>query len=330
MSLTVAGKTVGPIGFGMIGLNNPAKGITTEEAIPILKAALEAGSNFWNGGRIYGTEDYNSLHLLKAYFSKYPEDVEKVCVSIKACFSTATATAEARAEQVRENIEHCLAVADGKFRIDVFQAARLDPDVPVEETIGAIAEYVEAGKIGGVGITECSAASLKKAAAVTEIAAAELELSLFTTGILHNGLAEACREYSIPIIAYSPLSRGFLTGQIQRYEDMAENDMRRRMPRFFPENFDQNMKLVEEVEEVAKRKGCTAGQVAIAWVAKQSKSIGTPVMPIPGASAISRLNENLKIVELTDDELAEINTVLKKAEVKGDRYPAAFMKFLEV
>ncbi|KAK3049581.1 hypothetical protein LTR09_009249 [Extremus antarcticus] len=330
MAITIAGKPVGPIGFGMIGLNNPAKGISTEDAIIVLKAALEAGSNFWNGGRNYGTEDYNSLHLLKAYFTKYPEDIDKVCVSIKACFDVATATAQATAAEVRANIDHCLEVIDGKFRIDVFQAARLDPNVPVEETIAAIAEYVKAEKIGGVGISECSADSLRKATSVTTIVAAELELSLFTNSILQNGTAEVCKEYGIPIIAYSPLSRGFLTGQIRRYEDMEESDFRRRLPRFFPENFDQNLGLVKEIEEVATRKGCTPGQVAIAWVAEQSKSVGTAVMPIPGASAISRLNENLKLIDLTDEELREINEMLEKAEVKGDRYPAMFQKYLEV
>lgn len=327
---TITSKPIGPIGFGMISLMNPTKAISTPSAIAVLKAALEAGSNFWNAGTHYGTPSWNSLHLLKEYFETYPDDKEKVVVCVKGGFDRAKGAPNASAAGIRESIEECLAIIGGLYRIDVFEPARLDPDVPVEETIGAVAEYVAAGKVGGVGISECSAKSLRRAVAVTPIAMVEMELSLFETGVLHDGVAEVCREFGIPIVAYSPLGRGFLTGQLRKFEDMAEDDFRRHMPRFSSESFANNMKLVEDVEKLAKRKGCTAGQVALAWVAEQSSTIGAPVIPIPGTCSISRLEQNVILVSLSDEEMREINRVLEKSEVKGKRYPPGHTKYLNV
>jgi pyridoxine 4-dehydrogenase len=330
MTITIAGKQVGAIGFGMLNLTNPAKGISTEDAIAVLKAALNEGANLWNASQHYGVEDYNSLHLLKAYFTKYPEDVEKVVIMVKGCYDLATRASTVTPEGVRKSIDRCLEIADGKFRIDIFEPGRLDRNVPVEDTFGAITEYVDAGKIGSAGITECSAASIRKAASITPIAAAELELSLFETHILENGAAGACKELNIPIAAFCPLSRGFLTGTVRKYEDLGEKDFRRMLPRFSPENFSINMKLVQDVEEMAARKGCTSGQIAIAWVSQQSQQVGTSIIPIPGASSFSHLHENLTLVKLTDDELRHIDGALAKTEIKGGRYPAAFTDQLEI
>ena len=331
MSLTIADRPVGPIGFGMGGLTSHLKQppIQTQDAIDTLKAALDAGANCWNAGTNYGTPEYNSLHLLNAYFTKYPEDADKVVVSVKSCFEFGTGI-HVDAQSVRDSIEHCLKVIDGKCRIDVFQAARLDPNVPVEETVGAIAEYLKAGKIGGVGLSECSVESIKQAVAVTPIAAVEVEVSMFETGIFRNGIAEACKKNSIPIVAYSPLNRGFLSGQIRRQEDLPEKDFRHMMPRWQADAFDHNFKLVEEAEKVAKQKGCSSVQVALAWVVAQTESVGVPVIPIPGASSISRLRENMESVMLSDEELKGIDEVLEKTEVKGGRAPAQFTKYLEV
>ncbi|KAK4550490.1 hypothetical protein LTR36_000069 [Oleoguttula mirabilis] len=330
MTATIAGKAVGAIGFGMISLLNPAKPVTTEDAIATLKAALHAGANFWNAGEHYGTPEYNSLHLLNAYFTKYPDDAEKVVVSVKGCFSFKERKPANDAKGVRASIENCLSILDGKCRIDLFQASRGDPDVPIEVTVGAMAEHVKAGKIGSIGLSECSAATIRKAVTVHQIAAVEVELSLFETSVMSNGVAEACKEFGIPIVAYSPLSRGFLTGQLRKYEDMPEKDFRRMFPRFQSDVFDENLKLVEEVEAVSTKKGCSTVQVAIAWVSAQSKTAGVPVIPIPGAGAVSRVEENMKRIELSDVELDEINEVLERVEVKGARYPAAFSRFESV
>nr|POE53439.1 pyridoxal reductase [Quercus suber] len=326
MSLTIAGKAIGPIGFGTIGLMRQDQTTSMET----MKAALEAGASFWDVGTNYGTPEHNSLHLLNAYFTKYPEDVKRVFISVKGAFDVSTFRATADAASVRQSIETSLAILDSKCQIDLFQAARFDSKIPVEETIGAIAEFVRAGKVGSIGISECSASTVRRAAAVHPIAACEVELSLFATDILQNGVADACKECGIPIVAYSPLSRGFLTGQIRKYEDLAENDFRRNFPRFSPENFENNMKLVDEVEQIARAKGCTMPQVAIAWVAAQSSRLGVPVVPIPGAAAVKRVQENMTRVDLTEAEVQEIGEVLKRCEVKGTRVPAKFAYMLEV
>ena len=329
MSFTIAGKPVGQIGIGMMGFLWPGKEKPTDEAVETLKVALELGANFWNAGPHYGTPERNSLHLLNAYFTKYPGDADRVVISVKGCFDFAKG-ATTDAAGVKTSIEQCLAILEGKCRIDVFEPARLNPDIPVEETVGAIAEFVKVGKIGGVGLSECSASSIRKASAVTSIAAVEVELSLFATDILSNGVADACKEHEVAIVAYSPLSRGFLTGQLRKYEDLPENDLRKMYPRYQKDSFDENIKLVEEIEKVAAKKGCTIIEAAIAWVSAQSAVVGTPVIPIPSASSIPHAEENLKRVQLTDEELREINKVLARTEVKGSRIPPRFAHMMEV
>lgn len=261
----IANKPVGPIGYGMMGLTAPWKTHTTDDAVELLHAALAQGANFWNAGLIYGSPEYNSCHLLNAYFTKYPEDAAKVCISIKGCFSMPGGKVDCSTAGVKKSVDEALRVLDGKCKIDVFQPARVDPDTPIEETVEAIAEYVRAGKVGGVGLSECSATTIRKAAKVHPIAAAEKELSMFDDDIFHNGVADACAEFGVPIVAYSPLGRGFLTGAIKSLDDLPETDFRRMMyPRFAKENFDANVKLVNEVERMAQTKGCTTAQVAIA------------------------------------------------------------------
>jgi pyridoxine 4-dehydrogenase len=200
----------------------------------------------------------------------------------------------------------------------------------VEVTVSAIYKYVESGKIGSVGISECSAATFRKAADTCPIGAVELELSLFETNPLKNGVAEICKEHGIPLVAYSPLGKGFLTGQLRKYEDLPQDDARRMWPRFQPEVFDDNLKLVDEVAKISKKRGCTNAQVAIAWVSAQSKRVGAPVIPIPGATAVSRVDENMKRIELAEEEVKELDDIVERIEIKGDRYPAMFQKYTEV
>ena len=332
MTFTIAGKTItSAIGFGMGGLTAFGK-MATEDAIPVLKAALDNGANFWDAGENYGSPESNSLHLLNAYFTKYPEDAGKVCISVKSSFDMKQARTLADAASIRESVQRCLRALDGKCRIDIWQAARLDADVPVEETVGAIAEFVEAGKIGGVGLSECSASSIRKASAITHVAAVEVEVSLFETSIFSNGVADACKEFGIPIVAYSPLSRGMLTGQYRKYEDIPDDDFRKvfKFPRWIPEAFDENLKLVHEVERIAEKKGCTSFQVALAWVAAQSDVTGVPVLPIPGTTSIAKLEQNMKVVTMTKDEMQEFQEVLDRIEVKGSRYPDRFAHTLNI
>ena len=180
-----------------------------------MKAALAAGANAWNGGEIYGHDDYNSLHLLNAYFTQYPEDANKVVLSIKGGFNPGGLARPNNApngtpENVRRSIDACLKVLDGKKFLDLFECARLDPNVPIETTLEAMNEYVKAGKIGGVSLSEVNAATIRRAAKVVKVAAVEVEFSLWATDILTNDIASTCAELDIPIFAYSPIGRGFL------------------------------------------------------------------------------------------------------------------------
>lgn len=332
MSFKIANKTItSPIGFGMGSLTAHGN-VSTEDAIAVLKAALNHGANFWNAGENYGTPEYNSLHLLNAYFTKYPEDASKVCISVKSGFDFKQRKSLCDAKSVKEIIELHLKILDGKCKIDVWETSRLDREVPVEETVGAIAEFVKTGKIGGVGLTECSANSIRKASAVTTVAAVEVEVSLFETGIYDNGVANACKEFGIPIVAYSPLNRGMLTGKYRKYEDLPDDDFRKvyKFPRWMPEVFDENMKLVHEVEKIAESKDCTSFQVALAWVAAQSETIGLPVIPIPGTTSIDRLAKNMTVVNLTKDELQQLQEVLDRIEVKGGRVPESLAHLLSI
>ena len=294
-----------------------------------MKAALERGANFWNGAEFYGPPTANSLQLLNHYFTTYPEDSKKVILSIKGAFSAAAGPDNSPAN-IQKSVDNCLKILDGKAFLDIFLPGRIDPQVPVEETVGALAEYVKAGKIGGYGLSECSAETIRRAHAVYPVSAVEIELSLFATNILSNGVAQTCSELKIPIIAYSPLSRGFLTGQINKLEDLPDDDSRRRFPRFHPDVFDLNIKLVKEIEQLAKKTGYTMPQVAIAWVTAQTKKTNNPVIPIPGCTTVARVEENLTQISLDEQDLDELSQMVEKMTVHGSRYPEPYQKYMDL
>jgi len=221
-----------------------------------MHAAITTGCNIFNGGETYGTPEYNSLTLLKAYYEKYPEDVGKVVVNIKSG-TKGTFGLDGSAEYAKESVDRCLKLLGDRGKIDIFEYARRDTSVPLTVTLGALAECVEEGKIGGVALSEVNANTIREAAKITKIVAVETELSIFSTGPLTNGICAACAELGIQIHAYSPLGRGMLTGRIKSPDDIHEGDNRKMLPRFSPENFAINLKLVEEVEKIAAKKGCT-------------------------------------------------------------------------
>ena len=262
----------------------------------------------------YGTPDANSLHLLRHYFTLYPADASRVVLSIKGCYHPQSGP-DGNPEGVRASVSSALAVLPPSIKtIDIFEPARVDPKVPIEVTVGALADHVREGKIGGIGLSEASAATIRRAHAVHPIAAVEIELSLFTPDPLHNGIMETCAELGIPVAAYSPVSRGWLTGGIRSLADMPETDFRRQLPRFKPENFGQNLKLVDAVAEIAKRKGVTLAQVAIGWVCGQG------AVPIPGSTKEGRVVQNCRPAELTQEEMREIQGLLDEIPIVGERY----------
>lgn len=325
----ILGQEIGSTGYGLMGLTwrpNPAP---EEQAFAAMRASLATGCNFWNVGEFYGTTEYNSLHLLNHYFTKYPEDAEKVVLSVKGGINSKFQP-DGTPEGIRRSVGNCMRLLGGKKKIDIFECARVDRNTPIEVTMKALEEEVKAGNIGGVGLSEVSAATIRKAAKVTKIIAVEAELSLWCLDILENGITKACAELDIPIVAYSPIGRGMLTGQLKSHKDIPEGDFRRSVPRFSEENFDTNLKLVRELEKFAKEKGCTAAQLAISWVKTLSKKDGNPeIFPIPGATTVARVEENARDFPLSSTELADIDKILKSFEIKGDRYAAEAMKFTE-
>jgi len=318
------GKDIGSTGYGLMSLTWRPNPQPIEESLKAMKTAIEVGNVFWNGGEFYGTPEYNSLHLLNKYFTKYPEDASKVVLSIKGAVKDMHP--DGSPEGIKRSVENCLKLLDGKKSIDIFEPARVDKNTPIETTLKALEEYVKAGKIGGISLSEVSAATIHRAVKVTKIVAVEVELSLWSLDILNNGVAAACAEHNIPVVAYSPIGRGMLTGEIQKLDDIQDRFFLTTIPKFQPGNFEKNLELVRKLQEFASKKGCTPAQLAISWVRHLSKKNGNPeIIPIPGTTTPERIRENAKDVGLTSSESEAIDSILKSFTVQGGRYggPAA-------
>lgn len=174
-----------------------------------MKAAVDNGLTMWNGGEFYGTPEYNSMTIIKAYFTKYPEDAEKVVLVMKGGINFEARKPDGSPEGIRRSLDNILKQIGGVKKVDVFNCARRDPEYPLSVTFGVIQkEYIDTGKIGAIALSECGVDTINEAAAVTKIAAAEIELSMFSPDVLNNGIAAACKKHDIPIIAYSPIGKG--------------------------------------------------------------------------------------------------------------------------
>ncbi|KAF2264572.1 Aldo/keto reductase [Lojkania enalia] len=319
-------KEVGQVGYGLMGLTWRANPPSQEESFNAMRTAIAKGAYFWNGGELYGSPERNSLHLLKEYFTKYPEDAEKVVISIKGGLVPGGMNPDGTQKNVQRSIDECLKVLDGKKYLDLFECARVDPNVSIEDTVSYIAEYVKAGKLGGISLSEVGANTIRRAAKVHKILAVEVEFSLWCTDILENGVAQACAELDIPIVAYSPLGRGFLSGQFQKYEDIPKDSYLRFFPRFQPDVFDENIKLLHEVEKIGLEKGATPAQVALGWILAHDRKPGMPqIIPIPGAITSARIEENMKPVTLTEEDMTALDGILKRFVPVGERYHAGGM-----
>ncbi|KAG0646572.1 Pyridoxal reductase [Hyphodiscus hymeniophilus] len=321
---TILGREIGSIGFGLMGFTWRANPVPHSEAIKTMKCALEAGANMWNAGTFYGPPTANSIHLLQAYFTQYPSDAPKVLLSVKGGMNVAKHSADSSKANLTRDVDDALKILGGLKSIDIFQCGRVDPEIPIEETMEVMKGFVKEGKIGGIGLSEVGAKTIRRAAKIHPIAAVEVEFSLFSPDILENDVAATCAELGIPIVAYSPLGRGFLTGQIKTYADVTEQH--KFGPRFAEENFAKNLELVETIRRVAEKKGVTSAQLALGWVRAYSGRDGNPIIvPLPGATKVERVEENCKLVDLTEEELKEIGDILKSMPVKGARVP----KFIE-
>lgn len=230
---------------------------------------------------------------------------------------------------LRQSVQTALDILDGTLtRIDIFGLSRVDPNVPVEESVKALAQLRDEGKIGGIQLTEVKAETIRRAASITKIDMVEAEISLWSTEVFSNGVAETCAKLDIVLVAHSPLGNGILSGKYKTYDDLSA--VLKHRPRFAPENFENNMKLVEQVNKVAATKDCTPAQLALSWVKQKGTEPGMPVIvPVVGATTTETLLENAKAVTLTEADMKSIDDILQSFPIAGERWPAAAARFNE-
>ena len=324
---TIAGHDVGAIGLGCMGMSAFYTGGDRAESLAVLDRALELGVDFWDTADMYGAGENekllsetlrtrrNRVFLATKFANVYDRSLTSYQDKVAA---NAPYIIDGTPEYVRKAVDASLARL-GTDHIDLYYQHRVDPNVPIEETVGAMAELVEAGKVKALGLSEASAETIRRAHAVHPIAAVQSELSLWTQDFLDD-VVPLTGELGIAFVPYSPLGRGFLTGALKDLDSLQPDDWRRANPRFQGEALAANRKIVEAVEAVASRLGVKTSHVALAWVLAQ----GDHVVPIPGTKRVAYLEENTAAADvvLSDGDLAELDAI---PAPEGTRYPEAMM-----
>jgi len=326
----IGNDNVSALGLGCMGMNygythgdDPVE--AEKKHLEVLTRAADLGQTFWDTSDFYGP--FTNEELIGKWFKQTGRRNE-IFLATKFAFYIDPETQQFGVRGDREYIKQACEASLKRLEtdyIDLYYQHRVDPNTRIEETVEAMAELVKEGKIKHIGLSECSEKTLRRAHKVHPIAAVQVEYSLFSLDIEREeiGIKKTCDELGVAIVAYSPLGRGMLTGQYKSRSDFRSDDGRLHLPRFSEENFANNFVLVDHISELAKKKGCTAGQLALAWLLKQ----GANVIPIPGTRQLKNLEENwgaLK-VDFTEEELKQIREVAEKAEVKGERYMTSFM-----
>jgi aryl-alcohol dehydrogenase-like predicted oxidoreductase len=314
---------VGAIGLGCMGMSEFYGNGDDAESLAVIHRALELGVTLLDTSDMYGPHT-NEILVGKAIRDRRDKVVVATKFGIQRGPNPGDRGINGKPEYVRAACDASLKRL-GLDHIDLYYQHRVDPNTPIEDTVGAMAELVKAGKVRYLGLSEAGPETLRRACKVHPISALQTEYSLWTRDP-EDGILATCRELGIGFVAYSPLGRGFLTGQIKKFEDLAADDFRRFSPRFQGANFEKNLELVARVTELASRKGCTPGQLALAWVMAQ----GDDIVPIPGTKRVKYLEENLAAerVELTKQDLAAIDELAPKGVAAGPRYPEAAMSSL--
>jgi len=328
MEHRVLGKSdlrVSAIGLGLMSMSGTYGRSDDEQSIRVIHAALDRGVNFLDSSDLYGW-GHNEQLLKRALKGRRQGVVVSTKFGNVQTPDGKSAFIDGRPAYVAQACDASL-LRLGVDVIDLYYQHRVDPKVPIEETVGAMARLIERGKVRYLGLSEAAPETVRRGHAVHPITAVQSEYSLLYRQPAEDTIA-VCRKLGIPYVAYSPIGRGLLSATIKAAADIPEDDRRRQHPRFQEGNLDHNVTLVHQVAEMAEEKGCTASQLALAWVLAQ----GEDVVPIPGTKRLEYLEENLGAldVRLTADDLARLDEVLPPGAAKGSRYPEAQMKTVQL
>ncbi|KAI0260074.1 aldo/keto reductase [Gloeopeniophorella convolvens] len=315
---------IGKTGHGLMMMTWKPTPVPDEDCFAAIKAGIDAlppgAKILLNSGEFYGQDaSPANLELVARFFEKYPTYADKAFLSVKGGAQLHSLVPDGSPENLRRSVDYILEKLRGTKSLDLFEPARYDTAYPLEDTLKVLQGLVKEGKFKYIGLSEVSAATIRNAHKIApEIAAVEIEVSPWSYLQQTKDVISTCAELGIAVVAYSPLGRGFLTGQIKKPDDFEEGDFRRNMTRFQEENMKHNFAIVDALSAIASRKGISPAQLSIAWVASR----GPHVVPLPGSSNSKRTLENIAggDVELSDDDLAEIDQVLTTHTVKGGRY----------